>query len=279
MYYQQQQQQQQQHPFVGSSAIMPWTIPHDGQLLAGAHHSPEAAAAPRLYHDLSAALMSVYSPGSVGSGLQQHPASSGSPAIGNARDAHDVLVHVQSRNVRRKLKSLEQRRCDQGKGPPQQNNISSSNERIEMKSSWLACLFALLRGSDESSSATPSSQNPGTADTSTLPMMFSAQTLLQRLTRAKLFEAIDWEVEHPDDCDADEAMRRVAQSLPCLEESYKNWIRIVHPWAGTVLHAYNGGTRLATRGGVGGSAEDHIKGELSLVTIATIMFLVAASTS
>jgi hypothetical protein len=80
---------------------------------------------PRLYSYLRLALGALYS---LNHHQLQHSLS--------LHEAHDFLINIQSRNVRRKLESLQQRQLD--------TNSLHQEQIDDWGSSWLACLAVLL---------------------------------------------------------------------------------------------------------------------------------------
>jgi hypothetical protein len=136
--------------------------------------------------------------------------------------------------------------------------------------------------------------------------LLCAQMLLQRLTRAKLHESIDWEAEQAEDWTEGQALEHFlgplgaevrpdgSAPLPLpflhpnrLEASYRAWTRSVHPWIGTVLdHYVTTAKRFSSlpsssheeiEGASSFADEDRAKGEMTLATLASIAFLAALS--
>ena len=136
---------------------------------------PPAQDRPHLLSDLRLALSVLYS----------LPTQQPVPNNISSKDAHDYLMQFQARNIRRKLKSQNQRNNDQI--PGQQEHHQQQHPTIDNTdtgSSWLACLALLtsLIGSHPVEYA---------------EALFAAQTIEHRLRKVKLCESIDIEVEPP----------------------------------------------------------------------------------
>ena len=129
----------------------------------------------------------------------------GTPTATDQRKAHDLLLSIQSRNVRRKTQSQRQRQNDQDKltsseQSPEQRKMHLAKD--EYGSSWLAFLALLCY-----SEVHPTEQ------------LFAAQSVMHRLRRMKLPEAVDIEIEtNPGD----------GFTTSTLEE-YGNWMVSFHP--------------------------------------------------
>ena len=207
---------------------------------------------PRMYHSLKVALASLYS-----LPLPEHTARP------SPQDAHEFLMHIQSRNSRRKLQSMFQRQRDSGEKGTARNNTDSKGTAIEMGSCWLSCLFLLM---DAHSTSTEK--------------LFCAQTLLHRLRRAKLAEAMDWEVERNTDISSVQECWQFVVDPTQLAMNYKDWVRSQNALEGAILDTVNVQDSTTTRqidrsSGVGFSEEeDRYKGELSLLTLSSILCIV-----
>ena len=134
---------------------------------------------PALWRDLRVALASLYSLPSSSHGETNNNNSS------NNNKSHEFLMDIQSRNQRRKLHSQRQSLRDSSSSRRKKssnNNLSqaSSTSDIRTGSSWLACIAVLY--------------DPSTSNEEKL---FCAQTLLHRVKRMKLLEAVDLEMEPP----------------------------------------------------------------------------------
>ena len=197
-------------------------------------------ATPRLFQDLRAALGCLYclSPGATG-----HM---------DSRKAHDFLLHLQSRNVRRKLYSIQQSDRDQQKKNDTDelsNKTSQLADEIQ-GSTWLACLALLCSAQADSAER-----------------LFAAQTLMHRVRRAKLSEAIDLEMEDPNKYLNSELNVNLQQ----LAIDYAQWMRHFHPLLGNLVQQF------LTKHSLGDTMdEEQLKGELSMLTLAAITYLTAS---
>jgi hypothetical protein len=218
---------------------------------------------PRLLNDLRLALATLYS-------LPLPPGAQPVPP----KAAHDFLMDFQSRNVRRRIHSVHQSHRDQAnynqgqqhhhhqQQQQQTKQQSPGNTRVEMGSSWLACIFILLL-----------------SESSTTEQLFCAQTLLHRLRRrTKISEAIDWEVEHSHDYEETQLIHLFHSiDVQQLAEQYKIAMRAIHPFVAVVLDSVPlqvAPAAAASSSSASTTEEERIKGELSLLTIASILFLV-----
>ena len=114
---------------------------------------------PQLYSDVRLALQSLYS------------------TAGASHEAHEFLVYWQGRNVRRKQQSLlqSQRDAQDDTQPLQEEQVMAG----EMEgSTWWACVAILLAH-----------------DAPSRERLFASQTMLHRIRRIKLVEAVDIELE------------------------------------------------------------------------------------
>lgn len=172
--------------------------------------------------------------------------------------AHEFLIQWQSRNVRRKILSLHQSHHDAMRRGGETHHADT---RIEMGSTWLVCLYILAQPFNTESSPTSTER------------LFCAQTLLQRLRRSKMIEAVDWEMESNADFDYHQALAFYQQYeyLNHIFPTYKHWIRAVSPFIGNVLDNYQAPESPTP------DDEERTKGELSLLTLATIMYMTASS--
>ena len=264
-------------------------------------HQQQQQHAPRLFANLKLALATLYSRPTSGQQIMIG-GSSGHSTL--AEQAHDFLMLLQSRNTRRKLQSLEQRCRDkqqrqqqqqqQGRRKPQQPSSTEAKGRSDFEdafvhqgSSWLACLALLCQVSEGANLHTAS----------TTERLFSAQTLLHRIRRTKMVEAIDLEMENfvveeelqkhyssstfarEDDekiiitawkkhfhqsCDSDSSV------LHSLIPTYQSWIANFHPFVARVVAAYHPPVMTVA------TDEERAKGELTLLTVAAILYLAAA---
>ena len=198
---------------------------------------------PRFYIPLRQALGALFSlPTANGSNMPSHAV------------AHDFLMHIQSRNIRRKIQSTQQRHRDnlqrQQKNPHAPTDAKPP-ENIAMGSSWLACLLLLCRNHHDAS-ITPTER------------LFAAQTLLHRLRRNKLEDSVDLELEQPDidERQALDLFRDDGSTRPVLQ-AYLQVMETWNPFISQVLAAAN----LAT------TTEAQWKGHITLLTLASILYM------
>jgi hypothetical protein len=171
-------------------------------------------------------------------------------------------MNLQSRNVRRKILSIQQRYRDnqqqkQRKGGDASQNNNMPHDLIAMGSSWLANLLLLCR------------DDPHISHTEQL---FAAQTLLQRLRRNKIEESVDLEIEQPDisEIQALELYKNPADSRSPVFGAYMNLVQQWNPFIGRVLAEAN-----LIR-------NDHIipefqwKGQATLLTLSSILYIKAS---
>ena len=221
---------------------------------------------PVLWRDLKLSLCALYS-FPIDESLQPCPPLS-------PQQANDALIGMQSRNVRRKILSIGQRSRDQaavGKHSALQTEHHAMKQSIGMGSSWLACLAMICDGL----SGQTHGNNLHCVQQRETERLFCAQTLLHRLRRTKLNEAIDWEIEQPHDLPYNEALTfyQTCTYRPNLVEIYKHWLCGTFPAGALVLNEYHQ-SKIMTN-----DDEERIKGELSLLTLASIMFQSALSSS
>lgn len=189
-----------------------------------------AMATPKLYQDLRTALACLYS----------LSPSTATPQI-DPRAAHDFLMNLQSRNVRRKLHSIQQ----SDRALSKQKEVGSASKLAEEVegSTWLACLALLCCPHAESEER-----------------MFASQTLMHRLRRAKLMEAIDLEIEDPNKY----LSPQLDVNLQLLATDYAEWMQQFHPVLSRLVTISNANN------------EEQLKGELTMLTLAAIMYLMAS---
>ncbi len=146
-----------------------------------------------------------------------------------SKEAHDYCLFVQSRNARRKVRSWQQQQKDQPS-----DALPSAD--FVVGSSWLACLALLLQ------------------NVSHTERLFCAQSLLHRIRRVPIAEAVDWEFEHAV---------MVLQPVPpaaILLEAYRDWMRRIHPAVAQCMEHYHSV-----------ECSERVKGELTMLTIASIL--------
>jgi hypothetical protein len=209
---------------------------------------------PRLLPDLKLALASLYSLPVPHGHAGRYP---------SPKEANDFLIHIQSRNVRRKILSLQQRQRDnQAQGNKPQANNNGDEEPIHMGSSWLASLALICQQTDPG--------NPMIAVSST-ERLFAAQTLLYRSRRQKVVEAIDFEAERDQDLEESQALGlyHTSEYLIPLFSAYIQWIQGTNSFVAAVLQSYQFPAQPTIED------EERIKGELTLLTLAAVAYLTA----
>lgn len=160
-----------------------------------------------------------------------------------SQQAHDFLLNIQSRNVRRQLQSIKQSQIDMTKLGHCHKDELHENSEITWGSSWLASLMVLL-----------------SSDSHPAERLFSAQTLMHRVRRVKLAEAIDIEIETPPG----------EFNVETILSAYYKWIlKSSHQALRDVIASYFQSN--ATQD------EEKVKGEMSLLTVAYIMYHYAAT--
>lgn len=195
-------------------------------------------ATPRLFQDLRTALACLYSlsPGAAATHV-------------DSAKAHDFLLHLQTRNVRRKLYSIQQSGRDQQKKRTKDETSNKLADEVQ-GSTWLACLALLT-----------------CAQADYAERLFAAQTLMHRLRRVKLSDAIDLEVEDPNQF-LDSTTLNV--NLVPLTTDYAQWMHQLHPVLASLV------TQFLTEHPISkASDEEQVKGELAMLTLAAITYLTA----
>ncbi|KAI2503727.1 hypothetical protein MHU86_10708 [Fragilaria crotonensis] len=182
-------------------------------------------ATPCLYGDLRVALATLYSL------PHQHHSLS-------AHNAHNYLMEFQARNVRRKLQSIHQRQVDLAKRGGDLEVPDGEVETISFGSSWLACLMVLMQ-----------------SDTHSSERLFCAQTLMHRLRRSKMNEAIDIEIESPPGIYHEDATMM----------AYQTWIHACHAPLGQLIARHLETSRESPPSNLI-LEEERIKCEISLLT-------------
>mmetsp|Transcript_30193 Transcript_30193/g.46055 ORF Transcript_30193/g.46055 Transcript_30193/m.46055 type:complete len:1307 (-) Transcript_30193:228-4148(-) len=186
---------------------------------------------PLHYSDLRIALSVLYS------------LPSSCPQNLTSQQAHDFLLSIQSRNVRRQLQSIQQSQIDMVKKGNYQKDDLNENSFITWGSSWLASVMVLL-----------------SSDSHPAERLFSAQTLMHRVRRVKLVEAIDLEIETPPG----------GFNTEVILSTYYKWISLSsHDTLRDIIADYFQSNRAQD--------EEKVKGELSLLTVAYIAYHNAAT--
>lgn len=155
-------------------------------------------------------------------------------------EAHEFLIQLQSRNVRRKIQSAHQRHCDQNGG-----GAFAPPTDVQLGSSWLAALTLLCEY-----------QNHAPVYTE-IERLFAVQSLLHRLRRVKLVEAVDLEMEVSDFAHMN------AQNV---QAPYLSYIGTINPHLEVVLSTTEQ------------HDEEHIKGEMTVLTLAGLLYLESCAT-
>ena len=234
---------------------------------------------PILRHDLRLALATLYSLPSLSSLVITGDVGVPSPPPSSAQ-AHDYLLQFQSRNGRRKQNSTHN------------NNTHAEYTKNDIVgSSWLACLDLLLL------SSIPAVPNKA----SSVPVqyaeaLFAAQTLLHRVRRVKLSEAIDVELEPTIINNTATSNSGGTPSPELIFHGYKQWI--LH-YLNTSICINNGGTPMSSSSfgivsqlvhdyhpavannsnvnttqqqqGTAVECEERIKGEISIMVLTSIL--------
>lgn len=103
-------------------------------------------------------------------------------------------------------------------------------------SSWLACLALLLQ------------------NVSHTERLFCAQSLLHRIRRVPIAEAADWEFENSA------TALQPAPPASVLLDAYRGWMRRINPAVAQCIEGYHSA-----------ESEERVKGELTLLTVASIL--------
>lgn len=174
--------------------------------------------------------------------------------------AQEFLIYFQSRNMRRKMESLIQRQRDK---PQKEGSLggATSGEPVRAGSSWLASVALLCQQHGSLFAASHSER------------LFAAQTLLHRLVRNKMDQAIDWEMEVSVEGGRGDDVRnllfhQIQHPVP-LNQMVEHYQRIVHhynPFVGSVVAQYAVPQP---------AEEERVKGELSLLTLTAIVYVTA----
>jgi hypothetical protein len=159
-------------------------------------------------------------------------------------------MQFQSRNIRRKLtsisNSLKHKHQEEGKS----EDLLQSLEPSDIGSSWLACLGLL---------SSLKTKNDG-SQVNYAEALFAAQTLVHRLRRVKLSEAIDLEFESP---------HSLPPSTQQIIESYLQWMEHFDLLLCQVLKSYQPHS----------NDEETVKGEITLLSLMTILYCLTLTSS
>jgi hypothetical protein len=215
---------------------------------------------PHLTADLRLALSVLYN-------LQTHHLSDHQTTT-TSYHAHEYLLQFQSRNTRRRLHS-------QFKGQRQLHEQQLPPLTLEdVGSTWLTCIFLIssLATTNDDQQKGLHQQHQVTSPVQYAEALFAAQTLVHRLRRVKLTEAIDVELEAVN-AGSDRVPALALSSFPpppqFILEIYRTWIR----------HSYNDASTLTSLlqdydiqpSNNHEDLEERIKGELSMVLLANVM--------
>ena len=185
----------------------------------------------------------------------------------NQQEAHSYLIEFQSRNIRRKVTSLHQRKRDSSS-----DDLSSSLEiNAETNGSSLYAVLPFLLYT------TPSHETE---------RLFCAQTILHRVRRMKTSEAIDCELEfHDTPLNVNFMAELVLHPANVNVNPMQYWAEFVkfhgeqlssfHPnLLGKVLHKYfQDWNRNCSQNMSASDLEEKVKGEITLQILATVAYL------
>jgi hypothetical protein len=203
---------------------------------------------PLLVPDLRLALATLYS--------LPLPPSLDPRTKPSSKQAHDYLLNFQTRNVRRKLKDSQP-----------DNNQKQQIDSTDAGSSWLACIY--LISSIANTNHDPNNHNNQKVQYA--ESLFAAQTLVHRLRRVKLCEAIDIEFE---DHSSSTLPLRPEQVL----EGYRRWIMQHYQGSSNssfeilsqLVNNYHPAVDPQQQTNVV-EYEERIKGEISMMLLASIL--------
>ena len=216
---------------------------------------------PLLLGNLRTALSVLYSLNIL---HHRHPSED---SVTSQRQAHDFLLRFQTRNIRRKLHSAEKR--IQAGVSLQPAEAESEETSAGSGSTWLCCL-TLLAFLSASAATSP---NATSSPVQFAEALFAAQTLVHRLRRVKLVEAMDVELEPPT------ILTRSAGGTaqvdgPLLCQRYQEWI---HLWQQHLPHStlpfvfQNYHPQMAANMTID-EMEHRLKCEMTMLTLAGLMF-------
>ena len=203
---------------------------------------------PLLVPDLRLALATLYS--------LPLPSSLDPRTKPSSKQAHDYLLNFQTRNVRRKLKDSQP-----------DNDHKQHIDSTDAGSTWLACIY--LVSSIASTNHDPN--NHSNQKVQYAESLFAAQTLVHRLRRVKLCEAIDIEFEDPS-----------SSTLPLrpeqVLEGYRRWVMQHFQGSSTssfailsqLVNNYHPAVDPQQQTNVV-EYEERIKGEISMMLLASIL--------
>jgi len=259
--------------------------------------SPSKASSqgPILLSRLRLALTHLYAPPSTG--------------VTNQAEAHSYLIEFQSRNARRKILSLEQRKKDSKKilkdsTQTQEQKERDEHEILQNAGSSLYALSSLLLPINNNYNENSDLRQRQQLQQHEAERLFCAQTLLHRVRRMKMHESIDWEIEFYN------IQQWNATTLIVFLETVSTTTSLSHedimqfwseftkfhceqlssiyhekmPLVGKVLEQYyvqrwmninsreSGTSSDYDRWGYGAEIEEKIKGEVTLIILATVAY-------
>jgi len=219
---------------MSASTLTPTSIPNPASTTSIPSNNE-----PVLLSNLRTALSHLYS---LNSNSTSSPTQNSSPHY--QKEANTYLIDFQSRNIRRKVRSVQQRKAD---SPPdlttngstkqqQQQHQKSMKLSEDRGSSFYACLPLLFN----------TNLSPHQSE-----RLFCSQTILHRLRRMKLSEALDWEIEfqnilheqqphHPDGVGGVFSSQHPAILQPhTLAEKHPHWWAAFCKFHGENLSTFN----------------------------------------
>ncbi len=221
---------------------------------------------PVLLVKLRTALSHLYSLHNISNSANQH-------------EAHNYLIEFQSRNIRRKAVSLYQRQRD-SKGNQTQNNETMLLPDAENSGSSFYASFPFLLFT------TPSHETE---------RLFCAQTMLHRLRRMKVSESIDWDCEFIQDGNGAMGINGIMHhhvtvagsgDFSSSQHYFMEFVKFhgeqissfhVNLLGRVLQKYYQKFSESGTSGGMMGLStvdlEERIKGEMTLLILATIAYL------
>ena len=217
---------------------------------------------PRLVPDLETALHILYE-------------QSSNNHHGILKEAHEFLMFFQSRNPRRKVVAFRQScidhkdavasdlHCGDNSRKKKNDDISLLKE-VGLGSTWLACMYILCL-QEEQGIDTNEAQRPATRYSGT-EKLFAAQTLLHRVRRTKLLEAIDLEFERDREITPE-------QALVFTEHAH----HVLQPFIQWVPNSFI--KEILQQAQYSRDDESLSKGQVSLLTLICVLFVSAQNDS
>ena len=203
--------------------------------------------------DLRVALAALY-------GNPEHPGATGV----DASQAHDFLMRIQSTNKRRKVHSLQQKHKDMNvTTAPTVDASLEMSEAIMIGSFWLPCLILVAQVHETGDGLRFSA--------SSTERLFCAQTLLHRLRRIKIVEAIDLEFEFFLDVATEAQLLQMYNNMDHykrLVPSYQELSLSMNPLVAQILTTYEIELTSVER-------EARCKAEMTLLTLSCVAYIAA----